>query len=81
LLTFKAQTELAEAMAQMMRSCLLAATRSWSVAALRGLSLWSDVMPGPGVRESENGTAAPGPYASYRSGGGHATTQVIVGRD
>jgi hypothetical protein len=81
MLIVKAQTEVAEAMAQMMRSCLLAATRAWSGAALRGLSLWADVMPRPGRRESENGTAAPGPFASYRSGGGHATTQVIVGRN
>jgi hypothetical protein len=81
MLTLKAQTELADAMAQMMRSCMLAATRTWSGPALRSLSLWADLIPRAGVRGSVNGSAAPGPYASYRSGGGHATTQVIVGRD
>jgi hypothetical protein len=81
MLTLKAQTELADAMAQTMRSCLLAATRAWWGPALQGLSLWADLIPRRGGCGSENGTAAPSPYSSYRSGGGHAATQVILGRE
>jgi hypothetical protein len=81
MLTVKAQTELADAMAQAMRSCMLAATRAWWGTALRGLSLWADLMPRPDGRGPESATDASGPYSSYRSGGGHATAQVILGRE
>jgi hypothetical protein len=78
MLALKAQTELAEAVAQMTRFCMLAAVRTWTRPALLGLSLWSDLLLPPSVSRPEGSSALPGAYASYRSGGGHAAAQVIV---
>lgn len=78
---------MAEATAQMMRACVLAATRPWTELALRGLSLWSEMILASGdrPRSTEAGSRAraaqdtpAGSYSSFRSGGGHASTQVII---
>ena len=83
MLSLTAQSQLADATAQMMRSCALAATRTWADTALRGLSLWSELMIAPGARTRPPGAspareAEQASYSSYRSGGGHAVAQVIV---
>ncbi len=86
MLTLTAQSQMAEATAQMMRACVLSATRPWTDSTLRGLSLWSEMVLAAGdrARGAETGSRAPaqdttpGSYSSYRSGGGHASAQVIV---
>jgi hypothetical protein len=59
----------------------LAANRTWTVSALQGLSLWSEMLAS---RSTQYGSGPSGavrdPYSSYRSGGGHAVAQVIVPR-
>jgi hypothetical protein len=103
----KAQTQLADATADMMRACSLAAARSASVAASLGFSIWVQMLlpaaspwalqwdesrrwavwrqtvsqPVAAQDVQRNAEAAPAeaPYASYRSSGGHASAQVIVG--
>ena len=80
MLTVNDQSQLAEAMAQMMRSCVLAATRTWTAPALQGLSMWSEMLAPGAHRPVGSGAAgaARDSYSSYRSGGGHAVAQVIV---
>ena len=74
MLTVTVQSQMAEATAQMMRACVLAATRPWTESALRGLSLWSEMMPATGERTA----GSQGYVANYRYSGGHAAAQVIV---
>jgi hypothetical protein len=82
MLTVTVQSQMAEATAQMMRACVLAATRPWTDSALRGLALWSEIMLAAGERAPAAQDTTARSYASYRSGGGHAAAQVIVpGRD
>ena len=98
----KAQTQLADASADMMRACALAVARAVNLSAYQGVSLWSqmlnvppaspwsawsrallvasaaplaDVAGGPSPQAPSDGSA----FASYRSSGGHAVAQVIVG--
>ena len=73
MLTTNAQSQLAASMAQLLCSYALAANRTWVASTLHGLTLWSELMLMPGAHDVE-----PAPYASYRSGGGHAVAQVIV---
>jgi hypothetical protein len=73
MLTTNAQSQLAASMAQLLCSYALAANRTWVASALHGLSLWSGMLLLPGAHGEEHA-----PYASYRSGGGHAVAQVIV---
>jgi hypothetical protein len=92
MLTLTAQSQLADAMAQMTRSCALSATRAWTASALRGLALWSEVMATPLARRPDRSDVpaegqpegahddAGAAFSSYRSGGGHAVAQVIVPR-
>jgi hypothetical protein len=112
----KAQTQLADATADMMRACALLAARTASLSASGGFSLWAQMMaasagspwctqsrmawspvqrwaawsraclaptelqPAEAAPESIAAPAAPDPaFASYRSAGGHAVAQVIVG--
>jgi hypothetical protein len=100
----KAQTELVDATANMLRAFALVAARAASLSASRSLSLWALMLAAstrspwswaawneacvgsgapqgketPGEVQPEASTADP-PYASYRSAGGHAVAQVIVG--
>jgi hypothetical protein len=73
MLTANTQSQLAASMAQLLCSYALAANRTWVASALHGLTLWSELMLLPCAHDT--GQA---PYASYRSGGGHAVAQVIV---
>ena|SRR3990172_1620462 len=112
----KAQTQLADATADMMRACALLAARTASLSASGSLSLWAQMMaasagspwsmqsrlawsPAQGwaawnraclpqtelqpAETAPESVAAPGvpdpTFASYRSAGGHAVAQVIVG--
>ena len=80
---------MAEATAQMMRTCVLAATRPWTDSTLRGLSLWSDMILASGranyvdalSRALVGQDTTREAYASFRSGDGHASAQVIVARE
>jgi hypothetical protein len=73
MLTTNTQSQLAASIAQLICSSALAANRTWIASTLHGLTLWSELMLLPGAHDT--GQA---PYASYRSGGGHAVAQVIV---
>jgi hypothetical protein len=97
MLDFKAQSELAEAGATLMRTCAVATAQTMSASALRGLSLWTQVLRSASAGPQQTAAAspaltpaavahcadAPAPadagYASYRSAGGHAVAQVIIG--
>jgi hypothetical protein len=82
MLTSKAHLQLSEATAQTLRMCALAAARTWTAPVLGGLSLWSQVLRVPPLRAAAPPVAgqppSAGSFASYRSGGGHATAQVIA---
>jgi hypothetical protein len=111
----KAQTQLADATAEMMRACAFAATRAASLSAFQGVSLWSRMLqfsaspwsvqprfPWPGfdgwttawsnacrgtIPQAQGRPAVAAveqpvvesTVASYRSSGGHAVAQVILG--
>ena len=84
MLTLTAQFQAADVIVHMARACAVAGTRAWTASMLQGLSLWSGLLQGSGG----DGGSTPGrgavdgqePYSSYRSGGGHAVAQVIMGR-
>lgn len=138
MLDFKSQSELAEASATLMRTCAMATAQTFSASALRGLSLWTQMLrsaaagagtqqaawrwqqsaagrlnpwmawvgrpvtfmpmpmtewaamlptwsrasdvPSQPSAEAEAPQAA-NPYAAYRSFGGHAVAQVIMGEE
>ena len=44
MLDFRTQSQLIDATAAMMRSCLLATTNNWAASACRGFSLWAELM-------------------------------------
>ena len=44
MLDFKTQSQLVDATAAMMRSCVAATTNSWAASACRSLSLWAEMM-------------------------------------
>jgi hypothetical protein len=79
-----------------MRTCAVVTAQTMSASALRGLSLWTQLLrSGTGPRQTAAASPAPTPaaaapsadaplqtdtgYASYRSAGGHAVAQVIIG--
>ena len=72
MLDFRMQSQLADAAAQMMRACALAATHSWTASALRSFSLWAALLGVPSAREARRAA-----FSSYRSGGGHAAAQIV----
>jgi hypothetical protein len=72
MLDFRTQSQLADAAAQMMRACALAATHSWTASTLRGFSLWAELVGIPSAREARRAA-----FSSYRSGGGHAVAQIV----
>jgi hypothetical protein len=110
----KAQTQLADATAEMMRACALLTARTASLSASRSFQMWAHMLAastrspwsaqwraawaqlhgqtagtGACLPQTEPAEAAPEPptapdppdpaFASYRSAGGHAAAQVIVG--
>jgi len=44
MLDFRTQSQLVDATAAMMRSCVAATTNTWAASACRGLSLWAEMM-------------------------------------
>ena len=92
MLDIKSQSQLAEATADMMRACALAAARAASAPMFQGMSFWSldaadlDRTSGaglPGYRAERAGPAeavrGSQRSSSYRSSSGHAVAQVIIG--
>ena len=60
MLDFKTQSQLVDATAAMMRSCVAATTNSWAASACRGLSLWAEMLEAGsrrGVRAWQPGAA------------------------
>ena len=61
MLDFKTQSQLVDATAAMMRSCVTATTNTWAASACRGLSLWAEMMEAGsrrGVPTWQQGAAA-----------------------
>ena len=50
------QSQLVDATAAMMRSCMTATTKTWAASACHGLSLWAEMLGGgPGVARPVGG--------------------------
>ena len=92
----KAQIQLADAMANMMRACALATTRAASTSVFQGMSFWAGVvsasanrqgqardamLPPPEDDPSHADASSEAAFSSYRSSGGHAVAQIIVPTD
>jgi hypothetical protein len=90
--TFRTHSQLAVAAADMVRAYMLAMTRAASLSTSQSCMLWAHTMiawnraclpqkamqapEAPSAAEPSSSDAA---FASYRSAGGHASAQVIVG--
>ena len=93
MLDVRSHSQLAEATAGMMRACALATARAASAPVFQGMSFWSWMLrtsaarpackPTPNAQTEQAQTQAEPPtepaFSSYRSSGGHAVAQVIVG--
>ena len=68
---YETQSQMINSSAAIMRAFAVAAARTMSASAYQGMKVWS------GLLKAEPAAAAGG--SSYRSAGGHAVAQVIVG--
>ena len=101
MLDIKAQSQFADATADMMRACAIATTRAASTSMIQSMTFWARMLQSSAMNNPSLGFPAawatwsatlehapsvtpqvPSPdtgTASYRSAGGHAVAQVIMG--
>jgi hypothetical protein len=102
MLDIKAQSQFADATADMMRACAIATTRAASTSMVQSMSFWTRMLQSSAMNGSSlvfpaawatwSATQEHAPslapqvrsppdtgIASYRSAGGHAVAQVIMG--